>query len=151
MRLSCQKAFVLAVMLTVACGEPNAPPLVLVLFTLESVDSRPLPFVIGSNGPDTLTLLSATVTFDVAGKARITVHTRSVTVPNAPTEATNTSRYSYTIVGDSITFDYDPPCPPNALCVAPPYGKLTSNTLTLFYWISPDASIPYVYRMTEQY
>jgi hypothetical protein len=151
MRLSCQKAFVLAVVFTAACGAPNAPPLVIGLFTLETVDSRPVPLVVRSEGADTLTLLSAIVTFDAAGKARFTVHTRSVTVPDAPREATNTARYSYTIVGDSITFNYDPPCPPNALCVRPPYGKLTSTTLTLFYRISPDASIPYVYRMTEQY
>lgn len=151
MGLSCQKAFVVAAFFTAACGEPSAPPLVLGLFTLETVDSRPVPLVIRAEGADTLTLLSATVTFDAAGKARIALHTQSVTGMNAPREATDTARYSYVIVGDSITFDYDPPCPPNALCVGPPYGKLTSTTLTLFYRIRPDASIPYVYRMTEQY
>jgi hypothetical protein len=151
MRLPCQKAFVIAAFFTAACGEPSAPPLVIGLFTLETVDSRPVPLVVRSEGADTLTLLSSTVTFDAAGKARIAPHTRSVTGTNAPREATDTARYSYVIIGDSITFDYDPPCPPNALCVGPPYGKLTTPTLTLFYRISPGASIPHVYRMTEQY
>ena len=147
MRLSCLKALLPVVALTTACHEATAPPAP-GLYVLETFNNQPLPTVINAGGGDTITLFWATLTLDGTANAMIVAHSRQVDPTSPPREATDTARYSYRIVGDSIAFDYSPPCPINALCVMPPYGKVTSSTVTLFLGGSPGARPTYFYRLT---
>ena len=144
MRLSCEKASVLALTLTIACHDSTAPS-PRDSYLLESVNGQPVPTVIRAGGGDTTTLFWATLTLDAAGKAEIVAATRRVSTSAPPREATDIARYSYRVFGDSIAFDYSPPCPPNALCVRPPYGKITGLTVNLFLGANPAAS--YIYRL----
>ena len=66
------------------------------------------------------------------------------------TDVTDTTNYTYQIDGSAIAFDYSPPCPPNALCVAPPKGTIVDSHIYLdmsggsggplysFRFIAPD-------------
>jgi hypothetical protein len=133
MRLSCQRAFILVVAFTVACHDTTSPPAVLRSFVLESVDTQPVPVVISATGGDTTLLYWATLTLYDGGTADIAAHTRQVHPALPPREATDTSHYSYRIIGDSLALDS--PCLDTAICVGPPFGKFTSGTtLTLYYY-----------------
>jgi hypothetical protein len=149
MPLSCRKALVLAVVLTAACREVTAPPII-GSFSLASINGHPLPAHIQAQGGDTITVLSSSLTLDAAGKARIFEHIRYVHPNSPPGESIYTSVYDYEITGDptagqTVTFTYSPPCPPNALCIAPPVGTLVGSILTLTYGEYPGARPPSVY------
>jgi hypothetical protein len=146
MRLFRQKALLLVGVLTTACHDTTSPPTQPGFYSLESFNNQPLPIVVYAGGGDTITLFSAILVLDGAAHAMIATHSRQVHPSLPPRDATDTARYTYRVVGDSIAFDYSPPCPPNALCVAPPYGKSTSTTLTLnsgFIGINAN----YLYRL----
>jgi hypothetical protein len=146
MRLLRQKALLLVGMLTTACHETTSPPTEPGFYTLESFNNQPLPTFTYASGGDTIALFSAILVLDGASNAMIATHSRQVH-PNTPLrDATDTVRYTYRVVGDSIAFDYSPPCPPNALCVALPYGKSTSTTLTLYSGYA-GANATYLYRL----
>jgi hypothetical protein len=144
MHLSCQKGFFLFAALTIACHESTTAAS-RDLYLLETVNGQPVPAIVNASATDTTTLLGAQLTLDAAGKAEIRAQTRHVSTYAPPRVATDVSRYSYRILGDSIAFDFSPPCPPNALCARPPYGKLIGSTVNLFLAGNPDAS--YIYRL----
>jgi hypothetical protein len=148
MRLLSLKALLPVVALTVACHETTSPPpVVLRSFVLESVDNQPVPVVIHASGGDTTFLYWASLTLYEGGTADIAAHSRQVHATLPPREATDTSHYSYRIIGDSLALDY--PCPDAAICVAPPSGKFTSATnLTLYYYDSGNIGhlVTYLYR-----
>jgi hypothetical protein len=146
MHLPCQKAFVLIAVLTTACHETTSPLTEPGFYTLESFNNQPLPTFTYASGGDTTTLFSAILVLDGASNAMIATHSRQVDPGLPPRDATDTVRYTYRVVGDSIAFDYSPPCPPNALCVAPPYGKSTSTTLTLYSGFTGAYAV-YLYRL----
>ena len=149
MRLSRLKALFPVVALTMACHEAIAPPKQPGLYVLETFNNQPLPAVIHASGGDTTTLFFASLFLDGAANARIVSHSRRVSPANPPRDATDTARYSYRVVGDSIAFDYSPPCPINALCVLPPYGKVTSSTVTLYYTDGSPSKPTYFFRGIE--
>ncbi|MGZ3374706.1 MAG: hypothetical protein ACXU9Z_15555 [Gemmatimonadaceae bacterium] len=133
--------------LTTACHETTAPPKEPGTYSLESFNNQPLPAVISAGGGDTTTLFSAILFLDGAGNAVVFAHSREVHPSIPPRDAIDTTRYTYRVVGDSIAFDYSPPCPDAALCPMPPFGKTTSSTLTLFFGGSPEARPVYFYRL----
>lgn len=152
MHLSCQKAFILVVALTMGCRDTTAPPIVGFYF-LESINSQPLPANIQAEAGDTITVLASSLTIDVFGTAQLFERIRYVHPNSPPGETSYTSNYSYrvtgnAVVGQRIEFDYSPPCPPNALCAAPPVGIIDGSTLILSYG-SPSARPPSVYRRGE--
>ena len=138
----------LVLTVTLACSDGTAPPpSILDEYFLESVDSRPLPATIHSQGGYTTTVIWSALAFDDAGNAGLVEHMR-YTSPNDPvTEQTHTTIYSYNVSGRLITFNYSPPCPPNANCVAPPTGTLDGTTLTLSWGGSPPWRPPALYRL----
>ena len=145
MRLSCLKALLPVVALATACHEATAPPAP-GLYSLETFNSRPLPTVIVAGGRDTITLVGATLALDGTASAVVVSHSREVHPTLPPRDVIDTARYSYRIVGDSIAFDNSPQCPPDALCALPPYGKVTSSTVTLFEGVDPKSRYTYFYR-----
>lgn len=146
MRLSCRKCLPFVFALPLACHDGTAPPpSILGFYVLESINSQPLPAIIQSGGGDTTTVFWSNLNLDGAGNAVLLEHIRHAHL-NSATEATYTTGYLYRVIGDSIAFDYSPPCPPNALCVGPPVGKLANSTLTLSYGGSPPFRLPSFYR-----
>ena len=150
MRLSCEKAFVLALTLTVACHESTTPPpLIAGVYLLESINSQPTPATVWASEGDTITVISGNLNLDGAGKAVLVEHVRFVHPNTGAGEATDTTGYVYRItrhrlIGYDVAFDRSPPCPPNALCVGPPIGRVVGSTLTLSY--DEFATRPYLYR-----
>jgi len=150
MRLSCQKAFILAVVSTLACHEATAPP-ISNGYLLESINGQPLPANIQAEAGDTITVLFGFLFLNGPEKAQLTEQIRYVH-PNSPAgEATNNTEYSYSIsgnpvIGQKMVLDYSPPCGPNTVCAAPPQGRFVGSKLILFYGAAPGSRPPSLYR-----
>ncbi len=149
MRLSGWKFLPHVFTLAPACDDGTAPPPQLRgNYVLESINSSPPPAIVLSREGYTTTVIWSTLDFD-AGDYAILVQRIRYASPNAPpTEVTHTTRYSYRFNGESIAFDYSPPCPANALCVAPPTGKVDASTVTLFYAADSPFTGVSVYRLS---
>jgi hypothetical protein len=152
MRLSCQKAFILVAASTMGCTQTAAPP-ISGSYVLESINGQPLPANIQAEAGDTIAVLSSSLNLDGLGRAQLSEHIRYVHPNSPPGDVTYTQGYSYRIegsrvIGQSIVFDYSPPCPPNALCVAPPQGRFSGFKLILTYGSTPGSRPPSVYRST---
>jgi hypothetical protein len=138
MSLACQKAFLVAAALTMACRESTAPSAVAGVYRLENIDGRPLPANIQAGQGDTITVLWSTLTLNGLRNAALTERLRIVH-PGAPAfEQLQSTDYLYSItghgiLGEDISFEYSPPCPINAICVGPPTGKVLGTTLILSY------------------
>jgi hypothetical protein len=126
MRLSSQTMLVGAIVSIVACNDIAAPPTPPAGYVLDNVNGRALPTFV-SPIPEGPTILSATMELGASGKASLTEFRREMD----GTELFFTTTYTYVIAGNHIQFDYDPPCPPNALCAAPPKGTISGSRLTL--------------------
>jgi hypothetical protein len=147
MRLSCLKALLPAVALTMACHESTSPPqLASGVYVLETVNSQGVPAILIASQTDTSFMLSATLTLDGAGHAVRSEHWRNVYQPNHVEEGTFTANAEYRITGDNITVGSFQPCPYNALCEGNKVGKFTSTTLTLAYANNPTAPV-FLYRI----
>ena len=150
MNLSCQKAFILVLTLTIACRESTAPPIT-GAYALESINNQPIPANIQAEAGDTITVIWSDLTLDASGKAQLSEHIRYVHPGSPPGEVNYTTGYSYRVtgrdvIGQTIIFDYSPPCPPNALCAEPPFGRFVGSKLVLFWGTSPSSRPPSVYR-----
>ena len=141
MNLSSRKFFFLALALVIACRDSTGPAVVLAQFELTDINGRALPTP-QANTPTPI-ILSSTVTLDEAGNATI-IERRT---EGGGAEVTYTSHYTYTITGDQIEFDYSPPCPPNALCAAPPKGTFLLDRLSLEMGRINTDPILYNYRL----
>jgi hypothetical protein len=89
----------------------------------------------------------ASLTLYEGGTADIATHTRQVHPTLPPREATDTARYSYSIIGDSLALDS--PCLDVAICAGPPFGKFTSaTTVALYYYDYRNTGhwVTYLYR-----
>ena len=126
MRMRCKKA-ILLLALTIACRETNGPATANARFELSNIDGRQLPTYPAVTPGLTPTILSSTVTLYKDGTAAITEHR---TEWNGA-DATSTLTYTYQIAGNQIAFEMSPPCPANALCVAPPKGTILGPLLSL--------------------
>lgn len=150
MRLSCQKAFILAVVSTLACHEATAPP-ISNGYLLESINGQPIPANIQAEPGDTITVLYGLLILDGAGNAQLIEQIHYVH-PNSPAgEVTYTTGYSYSIrenpvLGRTMVFDQSPPCPANALCAAPPQGRFVGSKLVLSYGTIPGSRPASLYR-----
>jgi hypothetical protein len=141
MRLPCQKAFLLFAVWTIACHDPTSPPAVVARFELSDINGRSLP-TFEWPIPESPTIFSASLQLDASGEASLTQHRRQM----AGGDVTYTSTYTYKITGNQIQFDYIKPCPPNALCVAPPNGTITESGLSLAMYGS-NSGIVYNFRL----
>jgi hypothetical protein len=148
MNLSCQKAFVLVLTLTMACNESTAPPPEAAprLYILESINGRPIPTFVSADQTGTSFVLWATLTLDVAGNAVREERWRNVYPPNTE-EGTFIAHYQYRIIGDNITVGIFTPCPIDAVCEGNKVGKITGTSLTLAYE-NPTAPI-FLYRLAS--
>jgi len=125
MHLSCKSVFVAAMLATLGCNDVTAPKLPAGFF-LENISGRPLPTFV-SPVPEAQTVIWASLQLAADGKANLTEARHDMTGG----DVVFTTTYTYQINGNQIQFDYDPPCPPNALCAAPPRGTISGSRLTL--------------------
>jgi hypothetical protein len=146
MRLSCLKAVLPALALTIACTESTAPRITSGLYVLESVNGQGVPAIVSAGQTDTSFMLSATLTLDGAGHAVRSEHWRYVYQPNQVEEGTFAANAEYRITGNNITVGSFQPCAANALCEANKVGEFTSATLTLAYENNPTAPV-FLYRL----
>src|SRR5882672_2831991 len=147
MRLSCLRALLPAVALTMACTDSTAPSrLASGLYVLESVNGQAVPAIVIAGQTDTSFMLSATLTLDGAGNAVRIEHWRYVYQPSHAEEGTLTANSEYRITRGNITVGSFQPCPANALCEGNKVGKITSTTLTLAYADNPTAPV-FLYRI----
>jgi hypothetical protein len=86
---------------------------------------------------DTTTVVSGAISLADDGTATVIERIRSVHSGTLVTTAEYKSTWSYEIIGDSVVFNYQVPCPPNALCVAPPGGKISGLKLILSFGNPP--------------
>jgi hypothetical protein len=145
MRLSCQKALLLVLCSTIACHESTAPPIpVPAYFVLKAINGRQLPtlFSFGSS----ITILSASLGLDGAGKAKMTELRREI-VQGVPSETLYTSTFDYRIQGDQIEIGSFQICVDVYLCAANLKGTIANGVLSLtIVQVSIDGSIVYEYQ-----
>jgi hypothetical protein len=145
MRLFCKEAFAVATAFTMACSEPTRPPeRVSQDFLLESINGQPLPAVVNAAPGDTTRILSATVSFDLAGNAFTSERWSRVYSVNQTDQGTLALQQEYRITSGEIVVGSFTPCPPNAICAGNKIGTITESTLTLSY-DDPTAPV-YFYR-----
>ena len=141
MRLSGKTVFVAAMLATLGCDDVTAPPKLPAGFSLENISGRPLPTFV-SPIPEGPTVIWASLYLAADGKASLAEARHEMTGGDVVFTAT----YTYQINGNQIQFDYDPPCPPNALCAAPPRGTISGSRLTLAMY-GANSGVVYNFRL----
>ena len=125
MRLLRKCVFAFLIVPVIGCHDTSGPPPLPANYMLVSVNGRPLPTVTFPF-PEAPTVLDGTLFLDGAGNAVIREHQH---VMIAPGEVTYTTNYTYTISDSKVEFHSATPCPPDAICAAPPVGTFLENHL----------------------
>jgi hypothetical protein len=145
MRLVCQKAFLLAVVVAFACHDPStastAPP-PFSGFTLDNINGRPLPTFV-SPIPEGPTILSGTLFLDGSGKVVMTERQRDINQG----DFTTTNTLDYRIIGDKIEIGCFRPYPATKVCTAS-FGTISGTTLSLT--IDPTQPLVYTYKLSAR-
>ena len=144
MRLSRQKALLLALVSSIACHSTTDPATVSAFFVLKTINGRPLPTYLAATPGPTATIIYSALTLDNAGKAVMTEHRQDL----LQGDATYTNTFDYRIQGDQIEIGSFEPCPINANCVANRIGTISRGHLSLV--INPafiDGKIVYEYQL----
>ena len=126
MRLIC-RSFVMAAVVLTACHEPSAP-LQPVNYVLTTIGARPLPTYAVSTS-DGFTVLSGTFLLDGDSRAVANEQRRDV----SGNEYSFSAQYRYTITGNDIQFEFDPPCTAPIACKSPPRGTISGDHLLINY------------------
>ena len=117
-----------AIVAIAGCHDSSAP-LQPVNFLLSNIDGRPLPTTI-TPIPESPTVLSGSFLFDGGSHAIASERRRDM----SGNEYQWTVRYRYTIAGNVVRFDYDPPCGGPAVdCAIIPKGTLDGPHLLIDY------------------
>lgn len=141
MSLSRKIAFVGAIVSAFACNDLAAPPNPPADYTLANINGRPLP-TFQTPTPESPTIFSAALELKAGGLATITEHRNQM----AGGDFVFTTNFTYTITGNEIQFEDDPPCPANAICAGPPKGTISGSRLTLVMY-GANSGIVYDFRL----
>jgi hypothetical protein len=131
MRLSCRRPHIdifyvllFLAIAVVACTDPSEPPSIAQSFFLTDINGQQLPFMRPSiNESPSATVVSGSLTLLNSGVA--IVEETQFTSPGETMLVR--SRLRYKITGATIEFSFETPCPSNAICAAPPTGRLLDN------------------------
>jgi hypothetical protein len=147
MRLFGWRHLPLVLTLLLACDDGTAPPpAITARYGLESINGSPPPVTIHSRDGYTATVIWSTLSFDAAGKAALVERMRYTYPDEPPIEVTQTTGYSYRTVGNTIEFEYSPPCDDIAVCIGPPTGEMAASSLTLVFPGNPPYRPASLYR-----
>jgi hypothetical protein len=110
-----------AVLFGAGCGEWVAPVPVASAYALESIDGAPIPAVSVANDWVTLVTRADTLRFGDGAMGVNIVHWEAAySSPEVADESGRTeSAFSYRLREGRVEISF--PCPPNALCMAPPH------------------------------
>ena len=142
MRLLCQKVLLLAAFSTIACRDTSGPG-ELKQFVLHDINGRTLPTYMATTPGLTPTIVSGSLILNGAGRAVILEHR----IEWDGSEHDYTSDYIYMITGSTIVFDRATPCPPNALCAAPPKGTVTPSGIAVDWAPNNPGLVVYNYTV----
>jgi hypothetical protein len=126
MRLVCQKAFLLALVVTLACHDASGPLPIPPDFVLANINGRALPTFV-SPIPEAPTILAGYVHFDASGRVALTEHQRDI----AHVETIVTNTLDYRVNGDKIELGCFRPYPANIVCASGYTGTISENALSL--------------------
>jgi hypothetical protein len=140
MRLLGQKILLLAAFSTIACRDTIAPG-ELRQFMLHDINGRSLPTYLSPTPGETPTIASGSLVLNGAGQATIFEHR----IEWDGSQHDYTFNFIYKITGSTIVFEWPTPCPPNALCAAPPKGSVTPFGITLDWVPSNPGLMVYNY------
>lgn len=140
MRMVCQKAFLLALVVTLACHDDATAPRVFTAFTLVNINGRTLPTFV-SPIPEAPSVTSGSLVLYESGRAVMTEQKRDL----VNGDFTVTTTLGYRITGDKFeTF-----CLPSSLgavaCIANFTGTISGVSLSL----TIDPSQPLVYNYLQ--
>jgi len=114
----------LLVIAPVACTDPSDPPSIQQSFFLTDINGQHLPYTLpATNGSPSATIVSGSLTLYNSGVAILEENQLNSTGGTTLVR----SRLRYKITGAAIEFSLEPPCPPNAICAAPPTGQILDN------------------------
>jgi hypothetical protein len=107
--------------LVIACSDNTGPKTLEAQFVLHDIGGRLLPTYPAATPGLTPTILDGTIALEPSGDATIVEHR---TEWNG-VDATYSTPYRYQIRGNVVEFSRLEPCPPAAICAAPPQGRLS--------------------------
>jgi hypothetical protein len=139
MRLSRRIALLVAIGAIAGCSDSSGPP-TRAIYVLETINGRPLPTVFLPI-PEAPTILGGSLELDGNGHATIVEHRREMT----GAEPTYITTFKYTVSGAQIHFELATPCPPAAICAAPPEGVILNRHLFLD-WSNGNGDLIYDYQ-----
>jgi hypothetical protein len=137
MQLACQKAFLLALVVTLGCHEASTAPPVFASFTLVNINGRPLATFV-SPIPEAPSITSGSLVLYESGRAVMTEHKHD----QVKGDFTVTTTLGYQITGDKIETFCLAPSPGAAACIAGFAGTISGLHLSL----TIDPSQPLVYN-----
>jgi hypothetical protein len=142
MRLVCQKAFFLALVVTLACHEVSGPPPFPADYVLDNINGRALPTFV-SPIPEGPTIVSAELHLDGAGRAEMTEHRHDINQGDLIVF----QDLDYRITGTGIEIGCLRVHSATAQC--PDYvGTISESTLSLS--IIPNQPVVYNYKITPR-
>jgi hypothetical protein len=122
-----------AVLTLAACTEPQSDPpgAFQGTYVLQSVDGKPIPILMPSTAPFSMTLVADTFVFDVSGH-----YTRrlveSIDDSLTGSHHVNSTLDSGVYVAKDDTIEFPHPCIVNGVCVIQPFGVLEPSGDLLF-------------------
>ena len=138
MRLACQKAFLLAAVVTLACHDSSTAPPVVTAFTLVNINGRTLPTFV-SPIPEEPSITSGSLVLYESGKAIMTEQKRDL----VNGDFTVTTTLGYKIIGDKFETFCLPSSFGTVACIANFTGTISGLSLSLT--IDPGQPLVYNY------
>jgi hypothetical protein len=136
--MACQKVFLLALVVTLACHDGSTAPPVFASFTLVNINGRPLPTFV-SPIPEEPSITSGSLVLYGTGTAVMTEHKRDL----VKGDFIVTTTLGYRITGDEIDTFCLAPSPGAATCIAGFKGTISGLNLSLT--IDPNQPLVYNY------
>jgi hypothetical protein len=141
MRLSRWSSISLIAILFAACTDSLQPNEIPGAYNLYDIDGRPLPTYQAATPGHPLIVNSAGLSLDFDGTAQLI---QDVTAFDG-TQSTMTFNYTYRRDGRDLIFELSPPCPIDAICLAPPRGRVPS-THRVALDFGTASTVPFVYH-----
>lgn len=114
-------------------------------YVLAEVDGGPLPAAVVEEEPDTVHILTDTISLDDAGWASVRLRVRRVSGATAPETLSTTGSVPYTVTGNAIAIGNAVVCVV-APCPGPLQGEISDTELLLS---QPGATPERVYRFAR--
>jgi hypothetical protein len=140
MPLSCKGVFLVLLVSTLGCKGVSEPATIAADFALDNINGRPLPTFV-SPIPETPSIISATLHFDVSGRVVMTELQQDM----IQGEVTVTNTLDYIISGNRVEIGCFRPIPANMLCAANFSGTISGDVLSLT--IDPNQPVIYNYKI----